>query len=281
MRVIEKIEDVKVLIKEQKSMGRTIGLVPTMGYLHRGHASLIEKCSQSNDFSVVSIFVNPIQFGANEDFGRYPRDIERDCRLAQAAGADMIFAPSAEEMYPRGCSTFVDVEGITEKLCGRSRPGHFRGVTTVVSKLFNIVEPDNAYFGQKDAQQAIVIKKMTRDLNMNVRIITCPIVREEDGLAMSSRNVYLDAEQREAALVLSRSLFNARDMIQKGERSKHNIIEYLARSISAEKLTEIDYISILDATELEEIPVIQGRVLIAAAVKFGGTRLIDNVMVEV
>jgi len=196
MRVIETISDLKAIIRTQKNLGRVIGLVPTMGYLHEGHLSLVNMSRQNNDYTVMSIFVNPTQFGPNEDFDRYPRDLERDLKLAEAAGVDVVFAPSVKEMYPDGYKTYVNVEGITEVLCGKSRPGHFRGVTTIVTKLFNIVEPHRAYFGQKDAQQVAVIKKMVKDLNMNVEIITCPIVREEDGLAMSSRNVYLSPEER-------------------------------------------------------------------------------------
>ncbi|GAE89106.1 pantoate-beta-alanine ligase [Acetivibrio straminisolvens JCM 21531] len=215
MRVIETISDLKAIVRTQKSMGRTIGFVPTMGYLHEGHLSLVNMSLQNNDYTIMSIFVNPTQFGPNEDFDRYPRDMERDLKLAESAGVDVVFAPSVKEMYPDGYNTYVNVEGITEVLCGKSRPGHFRGVTTIVAKLFNIVEPHRAYFGQKDAQQVAVIKKMVRDLNMNIEIITCPIVREEDGLAMSSRNVYLSPEERKSALILSKSLMESEELIKK------------------------------------------------------------------
>ncbi|NLP14321.1 MAG: pantoate--beta-alanine ligase [Clostridium sp.] len=281
MRLIEGISDIKAVIRSQKSMGKIIGLVPTMGYLHEGHMSLINMSVQHNDFTVVSIFVNPVQFGPNEDFERYPRDINRDIKMAEAAGVDVVFSPSVSEMYPDGYKTYVDVEGITNTLCGRARPGHFRGVTTVVNKLFNIVQPDRAYFGQKDAQQAVVIKKMVEDLNMNLEVITCPIVREEDGLAMSSRNVYLSEEERKSALILSKSLFEAQELIKKGETQKENLLRYIIDRIKSEKSAQIDYVEIVDADTLDDIEFLKGRVLIALAVKFGNTRLIDNVIVEV
>ncbi len=281
MRVIETVADLKAVIRMQKKTGKSIGLVPTMGYLHEGHISLVKTSIHDNDFTIISVFVNPTQFGPNEDYSNYPRSIEKDSRMAAAAGADIIFAPSAKEMYPEGYSTFVNVEGITEIMCGKSRPGHFRGVATVVLKLLNIVEPDNAYFGQKDAQQVAVIKRMTKDLNMNSKIIVCPIVREQDGLALSSRNLYLNSEERKAALVLSKSLFEVENQIKNGERSKEKIIETIKRSISEEKLANIDYVTIVDADTLNEISRIDRKVLIALAVKIGGTRLIDNVIVEV
>lgn len=281
MRVIETVADLKAVIRMQKKTGKSIGLVPTMGYLHEGHISLVKTSIHDNDFTIISVFVNPTQFGPNEDYSNYPRSIEKDSRMAAAAGADIIFAPSAKEMYPEGYSTFVNVEGITEIMCGKSRPGHFRGVATVVLKLLNIVEPDNAYFGQKDAQQVAVIKRMTKDLNINAKIIVCPIVREQDGLALSSRNLYLNSEERKAALVLSKSLFEAENQIKNGERSKEKIIEAIKRSILEEKLANIDYVTIVDADTLNEISRIDRKVLIALAVKIGGTRLIDNVIVEV
>jgi len=229
----------------------------------------------------MSIFVNPTQFGPNEDFDRYPRDLERDLKLAEAAGVDVVFAPSVKEMYPDGYKTYVNVEGITEVLCGKSRPGHFRGVTTIVTKLFNIVEPHRAYFGQKDAQQVAVIKKMVKDLNMNVEIITCPIVREEDGLAMSSRNVYLSPEERKSAVILSKSLMEAEELIKKGETDAKKIRKYIIDRIQTEKNAVIDYVEVVNADTLENVDEIKGRVLVALAVKFGSTRLIDNVIVEV
>ncbi|HOQ36237.1 MAG TPA: pantoate--beta-alanine ligase [Acetivibrio sp.] len=282
MRLIESINDIKAIIRSQKSMGKTIGLVPTMGYLHEGHMSLVNMSVQHNDFTVLSVFVNPTQFGPNEDFDRYPRDIERDIKMAEAAGVDVVFSPSVEEMYPDGYKTYVEVEDITKILCGRTRPGHFKGVTTVVNKLFNIVQPDRAYFGQKDAQQVVVINKMVKDLNMNVEIVTCPIVREEDGLAMSSRNVYLSTEERKSALILSKSLFEAQELIKNGENRKENILKYIVDRIKSEKGAQIDYVEIVNADTLDSIgEFLKGRVLIALAVKFGNTRLIDNAIVEV
>ncbi|WP_265443648.1 pantoate--beta-alanine ligase [Acetivibrio straminisolvens] len=281
MRVIETISDLKAIVRTQKSMGRTIGFVPTMGYLHEGHLSLVNMSLQNNDYTIMSIFVNPTQFGPNEDFDRYPRDMERDLKLAESAGVDVVFAPSVKEMYPDGYNTYVNVEGITEVLCGKSRPGHFRGVTTIVAKLFNIVEPHRAYFGQKDAQQVAVIKKMVRDLNMNIEIITCPIVREEDGLAMSSRNVYLSPEERKSALILSKSLMESEELIKKGETSGEKIKKYIIDRIQTEKNAVIDYVEAVNADTLENIDEIKGRVLIALAVRFGNTRLIDNIIVEV
>ncbi|MCX8130224.1 MAG: pantoate--beta-alanine ligase [Clostridia bacterium] len=281
MRIIETINDLKAIVRTRKKEGKSIGLVPTMGYLHEGHTSLIKASKHDNDFTVLSIYVNPTQFGVNEDFSKYPRDMDRDSKIAEEAGVDVIFAPSDKEMYPEDYKSYVTVEGITEKLCGKSRPGHFKGVTTVVAKLFNIVEPDNAYFGQKDAQQVIVVKKMVKDLNMNLKIVICPIIREQDGLAMSSRNVYLGKEERKAALVLSRSLVEVEGIIKDGERSGEKVIEYLKSRIMSEKIANVDYISVVDAESLEEVNTIKKKTLIALAVKFGNTRLIDNVIVEV
>lgn len=281
MRVIEKISDLKAIIRSQKSSGKTIGFIPTMGFLHQGHMSLVKASKDDNDFTIMSIFVNPTQFGPNEDFDKYPRDMARDTKLAEAAGVDVIFAPLKDEMYPAGYKTYVDVVDITNALCGKSRPGHFKGVTTVVTKLFNIVEPDKAYFGQKDAQQVIVLKKMVRDLNMNLEIVTCPIVRESDGLAMSSRNTYLTSEQRNGALVLSKSLFEAEQMIKDGERDVAKLIGHISEKISAISFAEIDYVEVTDIINLEKVDTINGKVLIALAVRFGNTRLIDNVIVEV
>lgn len=281
MKIVKTIQEIREIISQQRKEGRVIGLVPTMGYLHKGHISLVEAAKRNKDFIVMSIFVNPTQFGANEDFDKYPRDMDRDARRAEAAGVDVIFSPNADQMYPDGFKTYVDVEGITGILCGKSRPGHFRGVTTVVSKLFNIVKPDRAYFGQKDAQQAAVINKMVRDLNFDIEIITCPIVREHDGLAMSSRNVYLSEEQRKSALVISRSLFEAQKQITCGERSKQKILEGIIKNLQNEDSAEIDYVEFINADTLEEIDEASGKVLIALAVKFGSTRLIDNIVVEV
>lgn len=281
MRLVDTISDMKAIIRSNRTMGKTIGFVATMGYLHEGHLSLVNRSVQDNDFTVVSIFVNPTQFGPNEDFEKYPRDMERDLSLAEAAGVDVVFAPSVAEMYPEKYKTYVNVEDITGVLCGLSRPGHFRGVTTVVNKLFNIIEPHKAYFGQKDAQQVIVLKKMVRDLNMNLEIVTCPIIREADGLAMSSRNVYLNSEERKSAIILSKSLFEAEELIKQGERNCAKIVQYLKDKIGSEALAEIDYVEVVSGDGLEVIEQISGSVLIALAVRFGKTRLIDNIMVEV
>lgn len=281
MRVIEYINDLKAVVRSKKREGKTIGFVPTMGYLHEGHISLANMSVSENDFTIMSIFVNPTQFGPKEDFAKYPRSMEKDTVMAENAGVDVIFAPSAAEMYPNGYKTYVNVEEITDTLCGESRPGHFKGVATVVTKLFNIVEPDKAYFGQKDAQQAAVIKRMVRDLNMNVEITTCTIIRENDGLAMSSRNTYLSQGERRAAVILSKSLFEAEALIKSGERSSEKVIRNMFGMIAAEKLADIDYIKIVDAQNLNDVSLIDKKVLIALAVKFGNTRLIDNIEVEV
>ena len=281
MIIIKTIKELKNIIRTNKKQGHSIGFVPTMGFLHEGHLSLIRAAKKENDLVVVSIFVNPTQFGVGEDFEAYPRDLDNDAKLSEAAGADVIFNPSISEMYPEKYQTYVEVLEITNKLCGLSRPTHFKGVTTVVNKLFNIVEPDRAYFGQKDAQQVAVIQKMVRDLNMNVDIIPCPIVREADGLAMSSRNTYLNPEQRNAALVLSKSLFTAKDMINKGSRDAVEIKEAIINMINSEPLAAIDYVEIVDALTLNDITTIKDSILIALAVKIGRTRLIDNILVEV
>ncbi|MGG6309544.1 pantoate--beta-alanine ligase [Paenibacillus macerans] len=264
-----------------------VALVPTMGYLHEGHASLLRKARAENDLVVLSIFVNPIQFGPGEDYERYPRDPEKDLALAEREGVDIAFMPGVEEMYPRTTQTKVKVSELTERLCGASRPGHFDGVTTVVSKLLHIVQPDQAYFGQKDAQQVAVIAQMVQDLNLDVNIVPCPIVREEDGLALSSRNVYLSAEERQAALVLSRSLREAQTHAETMEHVTAGELRVdLRRAISAEPLAVIDYVEIADFPGLMPLADADrldadGRernVLIAVAVKFGSTRLIDNVI---
>ncbi|WP_427339374.1 pantoate--beta-alanine ligase [Caloranaerobacter sp. DY30410] len=281
MNIIKSIEEMKNIISDEKAKGKSIGFVPTMGYLHDGHLSLMKRARKENDVVVVSIFVNPKQFGQGEDYEVYPRDIERDSKLAESVGVDYIFAPEVEEMYPEGYNTYVEVLGVTDKLCGASRPGHFRGVTTVVMKLFNIVTPDRAYFGQKDAQQVYVIKQMVRDLNMDVNIISCPIVREHDGLAMSSRNTYLSEEERRQALVLSKSLFWAKDMINKGERDAKTLIEGIKSMINEMPLADIDYVEIIDYDTFREVDKLKGNILIALAVRIGKTRLIDNILVEV
>lgn len=261
--------------------GSVVGFVPTMGYLHEGHLSLVRKAREEADLVVVSVFVNPIQFGAGEDFQVYPRDMERDALLAEKEGADILFAPEAGDVYPRGFATFVDVAGLTESLCGASRPGHFRGVTTVVAKLFNIVQPDLAYFGQKDAQQALVIKQMVRDLDFPVKIIVLPTVREEDGLAMSSRNAYLTPRERKAAPLLYKSLLRAKAKIKKGERQKGVIVNAITGLLSTESQIKIDYVEIVGTGDLQPVENLTGEILIALAVKLGKTRLIDNIILTV
>lgn len=255
----------------------TVGFVPTMGYLHRGHLALVQRSQGENKATVVSIFVNPTQFGPGEDFERYPRDTEHDLVLLEKEGVDVVFMPQAEEMYPRGFSTFVDVERVTERLEGAYRPGHFKGVATVVAKLFNIVQPTRAYFGQKDAQQAVVIRRMVADLNMNLEVITVPTVRESDGLAMSSRNIYLNPEEHRAALVLYRALALAQQLWSQGERSAENIYRQMRTLIEDEPLASIDYISIADPDTLEELSEIRHSALVSMAVRIGSTRLIDNI----
>lgn len=278
MRIITSITEIQNYFSLARSDGKTIGLVPTMGYLHEGHLSLMRRARSENDLVVTSIFVNPTQFGPREDYRSYPRDMKRDSKMAEEVGVDLIFAPATEDMYPNGYATYVNVERLTEKMCGASRPGHFRGVTTVVTKLFNIIRPHNAYFGQKDAQQAQVIKRMTEDLNFDIQIVVLPTIRETDGLAMSSRNSYLNPEERQAALVLIKSLRAAEDMIKSGQRDARIIYQGMRDMIEAEPLAKIDYISIVNADNLEELDLIKGKTLIALAVFIGRTRLIDNLM---
>ncbi len=281
MQVIRSITELKEKIRQVKQWGQTIGLVPTMGYLHEGHLSLVKGARDDCDFVVVSIYVNPIQFGVGEDFEEYPRDLTRDARLCEEENVDIIFSPSDSDMYPKGYATFVDVEILTEGLCGRNRPGHFRGVTTVVTKLFNLVEPDKAYFGQKDAQQALVLRKMSEDLNMNLELVIMPTVREPDGLAMSTRNHYLSEKEREAGLALYRSLTRAEELIEQGLRKSQEVISAVEQLINQEPLVEIEYVEIVDTKEMERLEELRGEILIALAVKIGKTRLIDNVIVEV
>ena len=257
------------------SLTGTVGLVPTMGYLHEGHLSLIRRARQENDHVVVSIFVNPTQFGPQEDLAKYPRDLERDLRLIEPY-TDLVWNPTAEIMYPTGYQTWVEVEAFTRPLEGAMRPGHFRGVTTVVAKLFNGVQPDKAYFGQKDAQQAAVIRQMVRDLNYPIEIVVCPIVREPDGLAMSSRNVYLEPEQRKAATVLYRSLSAAKEAYEGGERDAERLRQVLKRVLAAEPLADVQYVSCADYDTLEELETVKGKALLSMAVFIGKTRLIDN-----
>ena len=281
MRIVESIKDVRATVKEWKAKGLKVGFVPTMGYLHEGHESLIRKASEENDRVVVSIFVNPIQFGPKEDLSTYPRDLERDSKVCESAGADIIFHPENEEMYFKDFSTFVDMNGLTDGLCGKSRPTHFRGVCTVVTKLFNIVAPDRAYFGEKDAQQLAVIKRMVRDLNIDIEIIGCPIVREKDGLAKSSRNTYLSVEERKAATILNKSLLKAKAAINDGEKDVKKVITLITENINTEKLANIDYVEIVDSISLKKVDSIEKSVLVAIAVYIGKTRLIDNFTYEV
>jgi pantoate--beta-alanine ligase len=258
------------------SLYGTVGLVPTMGFLHEGHLSLIRRAKEECDHVVVSIFVNPTQFGKNEDLSKYPRDIDRDLKLIEPLGTDLVWMPTPEIMYPQGYQTWVEVEAITSPLEGAMRPGHFKGVTTVVAKLFNGVQPHRAYFGQKDAQQAAVIRQMTRDLNFPIEIVVCPIVREPDGLAMSSRNVYLDPEQRKAATVLFRSLNGAKELYETGERDAEKIRGKMKEVLAGEPLAEMQYVSCADYDTLEELVEIKGKALLSMAVFIGKTRLIDN-----
>ena len=280
MKIVKTIAEVRQQVKEWKSQGLTVGLVPTMGYLHEGHASLIDASHRDNDRTVVSDFVNPMQFGPTEDLESYPRDIEHDAALAEAHGCDLIFHPEPEEMYHEGFSSFVDMTVLTQELCGLSRPVHFRGVCTVVSKLFNIVQPDRAYFGKKDAQQLAVIRHMVDDLNMDLEIIGCPIVRENDGLAKSSRNTYLNEAERKAALILSKSIRLGQDMVKKGEKDCSKIIEAMKSLITSEPLARIDYVKIVDCATMQQIPALDRPALCAIAVFIGKTRLIDNFFTE-
>ena len=276
MQIIKSIEELRPIIKGWRKEGLRVGLVPTMGYLHDGHKSLIVQAVSENDRVVVSDFVNPTQFGVGEDLASYPRDIERDAAICEAAGADLIFHPEPEEMYFADNCTFVDMDKLTKGLCGKTRPTHFRGVCTVVSKLFHIVTPDKAYFGQKDAQQLAVIRRMVRDLNFDIQIVGCPIVREADGLAMSSRNTYLSQEERKAALILHKSLMLGKEMAEQGEREATKIKAAIIRKIETEPLARVDYVEIVDPDTLEELERVEGEALMAMAVYIGKTRLIDN-----
>lgn len=281
--LVKTIEELQKLIRKAKKEGKEkIGFVPTMGYLHEGHLSLIENAKKENDLVIVSVFVNPTQFGPNEDFDNYPRNIDRDYKISIDSGADIVFAPESSEIYKDNDFTYVEVNGdLTNKLCGASRPGHFKGVTTVVCKLFNIVKPTNAYFGQKDAQQVAVIQKMVEDLYIDVNIIPCPIVREKDGLALSSRNVYLNENERNQALILSKSLFKAKDMFANGCRDVRTLKDLIVKNIKSQPLANIDYVEILDSKSFENIEFINKDVIIAIAVRFGKTRLIDNIYLKV
>ncbi len=276
--LIKDIQKMKRIIKQEKEKGKSVGFVPTMGYLHKGHVSLIRCSKKENDITVVSIFVNPIQFGKNEDLDKYPRDLYRDYYICKEEGVDYVFYPDYKQMYPEGFSTYVEVLDLTEGLCGSYRPGHFKGVTTVVTKLFNIVKPDRAYFGKKDYQQFKVIQKMVNDLNMDVEVIGCPLIREEDGLALSSRNKYLSPEERLSALSLSKALFYAKDLFNKGVRDTDLLKKEMKKIISSyPEVREIQYIEIVDSETLKPKDIAEKGDVIAVAVFVGSTRLIDNI----
>jgi pantoate--beta-alanine ligase len=275
MRVVHTIAEARAV---RRALPGTWGFVPTMGYLHEGHLSLVRRARAENDRVAVSIFVNPTQFGPHEDYARYPRDLERDLRLLEPLGVDLVFVPSVEEMYPPGFQTWVIVEEVSRPLEGASRPGHFRGVATVVAKLFHILQPDRAYFGQKDAQQTVVIRRMVQDLNIPVEIVICPTVREPDGLAMSSRNTYLNPEERRAATVLFRALQAAKARYEAGERDAERLREAMREVIRAEPLARIDYVSVAHPETLQELERVEGPALLSLAVYIGTTRLIDNLM---
>lgn len=280
MKVVKTIKEVRDFVNSQRKDGKTVGLVPTMGYLHEGHMSLIRKSVSLNDVTVVSVFVNPIQFGANEDLGSYPRDIERDTKICEECGADLIFNPEPEEMYGDNFYTSVNMKTLPEELCGITRPVHFSGVMTVVTKLFNIVKPDKAFFGQKDAQQLAIIKQMVKDLNMDLEIIGCPIVRESDGLAKSSRNTYLSEQERKSALVLSQAVKIGEQLFNAGERNAEKILDAMKAHINAEPLAKIDYVKAVDALTMQQVKEIDRPVLFAMAVYIGKTRLIDNFSID-
>ena len=276
MRLVKTIKEVREIVNEWKKEGLSVGFIPTMGYLHEGHKSLIERSVKENDRTVVSIFVNPIQFGPNEDLASYPRDIIHDKELVESVNADLIFNPEVEEMYGSHFTTLVNTKEVSENLCGAKRPVHFGGVCTVLTKLFNIVNPTRAYFGQKDAQQLAVVKRFVKDLNFDIEIIGCPIIREADGLAKSSRNTYLNEEERKAALILYKSLKLGLEAIKDGKRDTKEIIDIITKSIEKEPLARIDYVSIVDNENIQYIEKIQGEILCAIAVYIGKTRLIDN-----
>ena len=281
MEIVKTIAEVRAQVKAWKKEGLSVGLVPTMGFLHEGHKSLIERAVKENDRVVVSDFVNPTQFGPTEDLASYPRDLERDAKLCEEAGAALLFNPEVDEMYFDDRTTFVNMDGLTKELCGKSRPIHFQGVCTVVSKLFNIVTPDKAYFGQKDAQQLAVIKRMVRDLNFDIEVVGCPIIREEDGLAKSSRNTYLSEEERKAAVVLRQALTMGKSLVAQGESSVARVKEVIIEKINTEPLAKIDYVEIVDFNSIEPVETIEASILTAIAVYIGKTRLIDNFIINV
>lgn len=279
INVVHTINEVREQVKEWRKQGFSIGFVPTMGYLHEGHQSLIKKAVEENDKVVVSVFVNPMQFAPTEDLESYPRDLEADAKLCDETGAHLIFNPEPEEMYSQGFCSFVDMYGPTDELCGKSRPIHFRGVCTVVNKLFNIVMPDRAYFGQKDAQQLAVIKRMVADLNIPIEIIGCPIIREEDGLAKSSRNTYLNEEERRAALILSKTIFMGQELVKNGMKDAKKLIALMKENIEKEPLAKIDYVEVVDFNDISIKDEISDNTLVAMAVYIGKTRLIDNFII--
>ncbi|MDY3675137.1 MAG: pantoate--beta-alanine ligase [Prevotella sp.] len=280
MKVVKTIKEVREIVSSWRRDGLTVGLVPTMGYLHEGHQSLISKSVSENDRTVVSVFVNPIQFGPNEDLEAYPRDLKRDMEAVEAVGGDLIFNPEPAEMYPSHFTSFIDTTETTELLCGAVRPVHFRGVCTVVGKLFNIVTPDRAYFGQKDAQQLATIRRFVRDLNFGLEIVPCPIVREADGLAKSSRNTYLSPAERNAALILSKSLALGKKAVDEGERDASKVVSIITESLQTEPLARIDYVEVVDFENIQRVETISGETLVAIAVYIGKTRLIDNFIVN-
>jgi pantoate--beta-alanine ligase len=280
VEVITKISEIRSAIRTQKAKGKRIGFVPTMGFLHEGHLSLVRESLRETDFTIVSIFVNPTQFGPEEDFDEYPRDLEKDKTMLERLGVNLVFIPDGLEMYPKGFKTYVAVTDLQDKFEGRSRPGHFRGVCTVVLKLFALVQPNAAYFGQKDAQQAVIVKKMVQDLNLDVEVRVLPTVREKDGLAISSRNIYLTKVQRKAALCLVRSLAKAKDMIEAGERDPHIVERAMERIIQKEASADLDYIAIVDLDNFETLDTINSAALIAVAAYLGEVRLIDNMIVQ-
>jgi pantoate--beta-alanine ligase len=281
MKVVTGVAGMKALARQWKKEGKSIGFVPTMGYLHEGHLSLVRESKKRADVTVVSIFVNPAQFGPHEDFKKYPRDLEKDSAYLEKGGVDCLFYPGAAEIYPPGYRTYVEVRGLQDRLCGKSRPGHFQGVATVVLKLFDIVGPDLAFFGAKDAQQVLIIGKMAADLDLDTEVVTCPLVREPDGLALSSRNAYLSPEERKAALVLSISLRWAERAVAAGERDAAKVTAGIRAAIEAEPLARVDYVEAVDPVNLEPLAGIRGDVLIALAVFVGSTRLIDNIRLHV
>jgi pantoate--beta-alanine ligase len=280
MKICRSVQEVRNASRCARMAGRKVGFVPTMGALHEGHLSLVRAAKKESEVVFVSIFVNPTQFGPHEDFSKYPRTFERDCELLQSEGVDVLFAPTVDEMYPKGAVTFVTVEGLSDKLDGVSRPGHFRGVTTVVSKLFNIIEPDLSFFGQKDAAQVAIISRMVRDLKSPVEIVVCPIVREADGLAMSSRNAYLNPGERKQALILRKSLLRAEELFRTGERRTSELVQAAQELFAQDPSVRLDYFQIVDPDTLEPVDTMSGRALVAVAAYVGNTRLIDNTVLS-